>query len=51
MTIRTLVLKKKLAKALKRAWPVPAWVIVKTRRRVRTHSKQRHWRRSGKIKT
>lgn len=51
LTIRTLVLKKRLSKALKRAWPVPAWVIVKTRRRVRTHSKQRHWRRSGKIKT
>lgn len=51
MTIRTLALKKKLSKALKRAWPVPAWVIVKTKRRFRTHSKSRHWRRSGKIKT
>ncbi|MEM3399167.1 MAG: 50S ribosomal protein L39e [Nitrososphaerota archaeon] len=51
MTIRTLALKKKLSKALKRTWPVPAWVIVKTRRKFRTHSKSRHWRRSGKIKT
>jgi large subunit ribosomal protein L39e len=51
MTTRTLALKKKLSKASKRAWPVPAWVIVKTRRRIRTHAKLRHWRRGGKIKT
>lgn len=51
MTIRTLALKKRLAKAMRRSWPVPAWVVIKTRRRVRFHAKMRHWRRSGKIKT
>jgi large subunit ribosomal protein L39e len=50
MTIRTLVLKKKLARAMKKAWPVPSWVVMKTKGRVRFHVKRRHWRRS-KIKT
>ncbi|HDJ66814.1 MAG TPA: 50S ribosomal protein L39e [Nitrososphaeria archaeon] len=50
MTIRTLVLKKKLSRALRKAWPVPSWVVMKTHGRVRFHAKQRHWRR-GKIKT
>lgn len=46
---RTLALKKRLARAMRRSWPVPAWVMVKTRRRVRTHARRRHWRTS-KIK-
>jgi len=50
MTIRTLVLKKKLAKAMKRAWPVPAWVMIRTKGRFRFHAKRRFWRR-GRIKT
>ncbi|MCF8885528.1 MAG: 50S ribosomal protein L39e [Nitrososphaerota archaeon] len=51
MTIRTLALKKRLAKALRRGWSVPAWVILRTHRKVRVSAKWRHWRRSGKIKT
>lgn len=43
---RTLALKKRLARAAKRSWPVPAWVIVKTNRKVRTHARRRHWRTS-----
>ncbi len=46
MTIRTLVLKKKLAGAMRRAWPVPSWVMMKTKGAVRFHAKRRHWRRS-----
>ncbi len=49
MTIRTFVLKRKLARALKKAWPVPSWVMMRTKGRVRFHVKRRHWRRS-KIK-
>jgi len=41
--------KLKLAKALKQAKPVPAWVMAKTRGKVRRTPKQRHWRRT-KIK-
>lgn len=50
MTIRTFVLKRKLARAMKKAWPVPAWVIMRTHGTFRFHVKRRHWRR-GKIKT
>ena len=49
MTIRNLPLKKRLAKAMRRSWPVPTWVIAKTHGRVRFHAKQRHWRR-GRLK-
>jgi large subunit ribosomal protein L39e len=41
--------KRRLVKAGQRAKPVPAWVMAKTRGRVRRHAKRRHWRRS-KIK-
>lgn len=41
--------KRRLAKAGKQNRTVPAWVIVKTAGRFRTHPKRRHWRRS-KIK-
>lgn len=49
MTIRTLALKKRLAKAIRHGWPVPTWVIARTHGRVRFHAKMRHWRR-GRIK-
>ena len=37
--------KKRLHKARKQNYSVPTWVIAKTKRRVRTHSKRRMWRR------
>lgn len=40
-------LKRKLAKAGKQRRRVPIWVTAKTMGRVRTHSKQRHWRRQN----
>lgn len=42
---KPLAKKLRLARALKENSPVPVWVIVKTRGRVRTHPKRRHWRR------
>lgn len=39
--------KIRLAKAFNQNRRVPAWVIVKTMRRVVTHPKRRHWRRSS----
>ena len=47
--VRTLPLKKRLAKEMRRAWAVPTWVIARTNRRVRFSNKRRHWRRA-KIK-
>ena len=47
--VRTLSLKKKLAKEMRRAWAVPIWVIARTNRRVRFSNRRRHWRRA-KIK-
>jgi len=38
--------KLRLAKAYKQNRRVPLWVIVRTRRRVLTHPKRRHWRRT-----
>ncbi|MCP8304564.1 MAG: 50S ribosomal protein L39e [archaeon] len=38
-------LKKRLLKKTKQNSPVPAWVIVKTGRKVRTNPKRRSWRR------
>lgn len=46
---KQLPVKKRLAKARKHSGAVPTWVVVKTRGRVRFHSKRRHWRR-GRIK-
>ncbi|MCL7385711.1 MAG: 50S ribosomal protein L39e [Thaumarchaeota archaeon] len=43
---RTLPLKKRLARAMRRSWPVPSWVILRTARKVRTHERRRHWRTS-----
>ncbi|MCJ7445622.1 MAG: 50S ribosomal protein L39e [Methanotrichaceae archaeon] len=38
--------KIRLAKASNQNRRVPAWVIVKTMRRVVSHPKRRHWRKS-----
>ena len=44
-SIKTSGLKKRLAKKTRQNSPVPAWVIVKTKREVRTNPKRRMWRR------
>ncbi len=38
--------KIRLMKKLKQSSAVPAWVIVKTKRKVRTNPKKRQWRRT-----
>ncbi|HYY66578.1 MAG TPA: 50S ribosomal protein L39e [Nitrososphaeraceae archaeon] len=38
--------KKRLVKHVKQNRPVPAWVIIRTHRHVRTNPKRRLWRRS-----
>jgi large subunit ribosomal protein L39e len=38
--------KIRLMKKLKQSSAVPAWVIVRTKRRVRTNPKKRAWRRT-----
>lgn len=38
--------KLRLAHALKENSNVPVWVLIRTRRRFRSHPKRRHWRRS-----
>jgi len=43
---KNLPVKKRLARELRRAWPVPTWVIAKTRRHVRFSNRRRSWRRS-----
>lgn len=47
MTQKTKGKKKRLAKAQNQNQRVPAWVIVKTKRKVMTHPQRRHWRRSS----
>ncbi|MEM3031663.1 MAG: 50S ribosomal protein L39e [Nitrososphaerota archaeon] len=44
--VKVLPLKKRLARELRRAWPVPTWVIARTRRDVRFSNRRRSWRRS-----
>ncbi|MCW3131991.1 MAG: 50S ribosomal protein L39e [Candidatus Methanospirare jalkutatii] len=39
-------MKLRLCKAAKQNRRVPAWVILRTNRRVTTHPKRRHWRRT-----
>ena len=39
-------LKIRLISKLKENSAVPTWVIVKSKRKVRTHPQRRHWRRS-----
>ncbi|MEM3437006.1 MAG: 50S ribosomal protein L39e [Nitrososphaerales archaeon] len=43
--IKPSALKKRLIKKMKQNSPAPAWVIIKTKRRVRTNPKRRMWRR------
>jgi len=38
--------KTRLMKKIKQKSSVPAWVILKTKRKVRTNPKRREWRRS-----
>ncbi|MGZ5550772.1 MAG: 50S ribosomal protein L39e, partial [Nitrososphaeraceae archaeon] len=38
--------KKRLIRKIKQNRPVPAWVIIKTHRQVRSNPKRRLWRRS-----
>jgi large subunit ribosomal protein L39e len=44
---KTIGKKIRLAKANKQNRRVPAWIMVKTNRRVSTHPKRRHWRRTN----
>ena len=46
MSKKTSGVKKRYDKKRGQNKPVPTWVIVKTRRNVRTHSKRRMWRRN-----
>ncbi len=46
---KTLGKKLRLGRANKQNRSIPAWIIVKTRGRVRTHPKRRKWR-NQKIK-
>ena len=39
--------KTRLMKKIKQASPVPAWVIVRTKRTVRTNPKHRAWRQTA----
>ncbi|MFX1518878.1 MAG: 50S ribosomal protein L39e [Promethearchaeota archaeon] len=43
---KPLARKLRLGKAFKQSRSVPAWIVVRTQRRVRTHPKRRHWRRT-----
>lgn len=43
---KPLAKKLRLGKAMKQNKRVPAWVILKSQGKVRTHPKRRHWRRS-----
>jgi len=38
--------KRRLIKAGKKSRSVPAWVVVKTLRKVRPNPRRRHWRRT-----
>ncbi len=50
MSKKTLPMKKRLAAALKRADPVPAWIVLRTGGEVRVSKRARNWRRSASIK-
>jgi len=43
---KTKGVKKRLYKRLKESSPVPTWVVIKTKRKVRTSPKRRSWRRT-----
>jgi len=44
-SIKTSGLKKKLLSRLLRNTPLPAWVILRTSRKVKAPRRRRHWRR------
>lgn len=46
MSKKTKGMKIRLAKYARQNRRIPAWVIVRTNRNVRTHPKRRHWRRT-----
>jgi len=50
MSKKTLPMKRRLAAALKRADPVPAWIALRTGGEVRVSRRARNWRRSASIK-
>lgn len=43
---KPLARKLRLARALKANRPIPVWVVVRTKRRIRVNPLRRHWRRS-----
>ncbi|MDG6923289.1 MAG: 50S ribosomal protein L39e [Nitrososphaerota archaeon] len=45
MSKKTSGIKKRMLKARRQAWPVPTWVIARTKQKVRAHPQQRKWRR------
>ncbi len=45
-SIKSTARKNRLMKKIKQNSAVPAWVIVRTNRKVRRNPKQRQWRRS-----
>ncbi len=47
---KTLPVKRRLAAALKRADPVPAWIALRTGGEVRMSRRARNWRRSASVK-
>ncbi len=49
-TSKQLGKKKRLARALRRARPVPVWVVMKTMGKVRVSARRRSWRRGGRLK-
>jgi len=47
---KPLAKKLRLGRAMRRAKPVPAWIVAKTLGRVRRSHRSRHWRFGGRIK-
>ena len=46
---KTSGIKTRLMKLVKQNYSVPTWVVIRTKRNVRTHTKKRNWRR-GRLK-
>ncbi len=43
---KSLLIKKKLGKAIKQNRPLPQWIRLRTDNTIRYNSKRRHWRRT-----
>ena len=43
---KTSGVKKRLMKKTRQNYAVPTWVVIKTKKSVRTHPKKRNWRKS-----